>query len=198
VDARGLYALCPTCPHREFWERPTTMEDDVTVIRGTPPPEPAPEGVWRAVCVDEYLLEKQETKFGIKDIQVLVWEIEELNPKAENRPYLVFGRFNATLGKGSKLLDLIEKWRGQKFGKEALDPKTGVLEFDTKVLVGVPCQLQIIHNTTDSATWANIAGIMPHKGPDKLKPSGSYTRKKDRDDASAGAEPTGVDDDIPF
>jgi hypothetical protein len=199
VDAQGLSKISGWCDHPETRRKPEPLEDEpMTVVKGTPPPDPAPEGVWRAVCVDEYSMGEKDTKFGKKTFVQLVFEVEELNPKADNRPYLVFARFGQTLGRGSKLKTLLELWRGQKFTPE--DIKNG---FDLDKIVGAPCNLQIVHNVQDDGTiWANIGGIMPmKKGEERLKPSGTYTRKKDRkegDPSHAAEEAEGPDDDIPF
>jgi hypothetical protein len=200
VDAQGIHNYPGWCDHPESREAIEPLEDEpMTVVKGTPPPDPAPEGVWRAVCVDEYSLGEKDTKYGKKTFVQLVWEIEELNPKNENKPFLVFARFGQTLGRGSKLKTLLELWRGQKFTPE--DIKAG---FDLDKIVGAPCMLQIIHNTQDDGTvWANIGSIMPmKKGDPKLAVSGAYTRKKDRKEGdpshSAEDEIGGPDDDIPF
>lgn len=165
------------------------------VVKGGEPIDPAPEGTYRAVCVDNYTKQKVATKYGEKDMEQFVFEIEELNPKNENRPYLVFARFTSSIGPKASLTDFLESWRGQKFTKE--DRKAG---FDCERVVGACCQVQIVHNHKDDGeVYANIKSIMPlARGMEKLKPSGKYERMKDRNGQAAAAASEPEDDDLPF
>lgn len=170
-------------------------EANVTVVKA-PVYYPAPEGTWRAVCVDEVDLGDVKSAYGPRAMIQLTWEIEELNPRQENRPYLVIQRFGATLSSKGNLIKFLEAWRGRKFNADELKG------FDLDKLVGAPCQMQIVHKHSDSGdVFANIASIMPiARGMEALKPSGKYTRKKDRKDGDAhetDAAPVG-DTDIPF
>lgn len=167
----------------------------MAIVKGSIPQEPAPEGTFRAVCVDEHDLGEIEGKFGKRQKVLLVWELEELNPKNENKPFLVFQRFGASIGRKSTLGKFLESWRGQKFTPE--DMKNG---FDLERVVGAPCQVQIAHNhTDDGSVYANIAAIMPiAKSMEKLKPHGSYVRMRDRNDAAAATRGPDPDDDLPF
>jgi hypothetical protein len=173
-----------------------SKEAPVAIVKGSPPIEPAPEGTYRAVCVDEYELEPKQTKYGMRDRIRLVFELEELNPKAENKPYTVWATFGASIGTKSYLGKFLSAWRGQKFTPE--DLKNG---FDLEKVVGVSCQIQIVHSHADDGTvYGNVEAVMPlAKGMTKLAPSGHYTRMKDRDDkqAASAAHPD-PDDDLPF
>jgi hypothetical protein len=174
--------------------QPLPGEERMTVVKGPPPMQPAPEGTWRAVCVDEVDRGEQPSKFGPRAMVMLVFEIEELNPKMKNQPYLVFANMGASLGKKANLRKFLQAWRGQKFSDEEIEKG-----FDLEKLVGACCQLQIVHNHADTGEiYANIESVMPlAKGQEKLKPSGTYTRYKDRKDNSGPArgEPAPLDDD---
>lgn len=189
---RDIGRLCQQ--HPETWSLAGPKEEEMGLVKGGEPIDPAPEGLHRAVCVDNYTREKVATKYGEKDMEQFVFEIEELNPKNENKPYLVFTRFTASIGPKSSLTQFLESWRGQKFTKE--DRAKG---FDCEKVVGACCQIQIVHNHKDDGdVYANINAIMPlAKGQEKLKPSGAYVRFKDRDGKGAAA-PADPDDDLPF
>ena len=176
-----------------------TDKEKRMIVKGSIPQDPAPEGTFRAVCVDEHDLGVVTGgKYGPKQKVLLAFELEELNPKNENKPFVVYTRFGASIGMKSLLGKFLSAWRGQKFTPE--DLKNG---FDLEKVVGVPCQVQIVHNhVEDGTTYANIAAIMPlARGQEKLKASGSYVRMKDRTDGAAAAATAGgadPDDDLPF
>jgi hypothetical protein len=191
------------CPHRESWNEPEGMGEPVKVP-GMRPPDPAPEGLHLAVLVDNHDLGMQENKkFGKSEPKVLfVWEIDKPNPKNENKPYLVFARFTVSLSPKSNLAKLLESWRGRKFA-----PEERAKDFDLDALLGLSCQLQIVHKHMEDGTiYANIGGLMPlARGQEKLKPSGSYVRMQDRqtqDDAAATPggedEAGGPEEEFPF
>jgi len=60
-----------------------------------------------------------------------------------------------SLGENSKLRPLLESWRGRPFTESELKG------FDISKLAGVPCQIQILHETRDKRTYANVAAIVP-------------------------------------
>src|SRR3990167_2490369 len=91
----------------------------------------------------------------------------------------------------------LEAWRGKKFTKEELDG------FDVEKLLGVNCQLQVIHNLSDNGgTFANVQAIVPlGKGMVKIRPSEDYVRMVNRDPKSgttATAGAPGDEDEAPF
>lgn len=160
---------------------------------------PAPQGVHRAVCVDVVDMGKVDTQWGAKPMLRIHWEIEE--EMGDGKRFVVAQRYTASLHQKSTLRKDLEVWRGRPFTAEELRG------FDLEKVIGIPCNLQVMHNTKGDKTYANVAGIMPPRGDDRIEPSGTYTRVKDREDQqshnggadSYDAGPDGFeDDDLPF
>lgn len=155
---------------------------------------PAPEGLHAAICCDVIDLGLVESNFGVKPTVKIVWQLEEMNEAG--KPYLVSARYTLSLHEKSKLRQHLETWRGRKFTAAELKG------FDLEKLVGVNCQVQVIHRPADDGrVWANVAAVIPkakHAVPLVVI---DYVREKDRkSDAPAGngAHVERDDDDIPF
>ena len=136
---------------------------------------PAPEGLHQAVCCDVVDLGIVATPWGDKHQVELRWEIEAINPDTGG-PHLVRQRYTASLGEKAKLRQALEPWRGRKFTPQEL------AGFDLEKLIGVNCQLQVVHNLSDDGrTWANVQAVIAHnhKLP-KIVVSADYVRQKDR------------------
>jgi len=182
--------------HPETFQVTQVKEDEMGVVKGGELPDPAPEGPARVVCVDNYTKRDVMTSFGKKDKECFVFEHEQLNPKNENKPFLAFKTFNASIGPKSDLTKFLESWRGQKFSKEDRDKG-----FDCEKVVGACAQVMIQHDHKDNGdVFANITSIMPLiKTQEKLKPSGTHKRRKDRDaEGSRATQQDDPDDDLPF
>ena len=161
-----------------------------------------PEGQYRAICMDVVDLGMVENKrFGKMQHKIaLVFHSEAKTD--EGKPFEVWERFTATLAEQGYLRPFLQSWRGKAFTPEEL------AGFDLEKLVGVNAYIQIIHNTSNGKTYANIGSIMlPPKGTAKLQPTPGYERRKDRKpEVSQAPEPvpagsydeTDPDDDLPF
>ncbi len=140
--------------------------------------DPAPEGLFQAVCVDFIDRGMLPDKFSgdMKHKADIVFELEEKNP-ATGKPFRTMKRFNLTLAERSNLRKFLEAWRGKRFTDEALK------EFDTDSLLGVNCQLQITHNVDgEGRVRDSISAIIPVRGDMVLlRPSPDYIRHQDRD-----------------
>jgi hypothetical protein len=161
---------------------------------------PAPEGLHSAVCVDVVDLGMQPNKFNPEKPQHkvrLVWQIEETDPE-NNKRFIVSQMYTLSLHEKASLRKDLEGWRAKKF---TADEGKG---FDLEKLLGVPCQVQIIHNVseTNGKTYANVQAIVPlGKGMARLAVDGTYTRVCDRpDDAKDGlvSKPKYYEEDVPF
>jgi len=116
---------------------------------------PAPEGLWPAVCVDVVDLGIVQTPFGPQEKIQIRWQLEEKDPKTGKR-YLIVQKYTPSLHEKSKLRPMLEAWRGKKFNKEE------ERQFDIEKLLGVNCQLQIIHNIKDEGqVYANVQAVVP-------------------------------------
>jgi hypothetical protein len=146
---------------------------------------PCPEGLHQAVCVDVIDLGSVLTAWGDKPKVRVIWQVEEIEA-ATNQRYEVRGMYTLSLSEKSNLRKHLESWRGKKFTPLELRG------FDLEHLIGVNCQIQVIHNISDDGrTFANVQAIVPAnpKAP-KLIPEG-YTRQRDRQDAAkADAAPS--------
>jgi hypothetical protein len=150
------------------------------IITGNRNFTPAPEGQHLGVLVDVVDLGEQDTKFGKKFMVKLIYQIDE--NMEDGKPFIVSGRFNATLADRSSLRKHIEGLRGAKFTKEELDG------FDPDTLIGTNGLLNIVHNAGDKGVFANIDAVLPYnpKFGDKLEPR-EYIRVKDREDFSTNS-----------
>ncbi|REL37875.1 hypothetical protein DYD21_08840 [Rhodohalobacter sp. SW132] len=128
----------------------------------------APSGLQPAVCVDCRDLGIIETKFGDKQMVLLVFELAATNEHGDR--YLLQKRYTKSLHEKSNLRKDLERWRGQPFKKETLSRG-----FNIQKVVGVPAMIYVEHRKTDRGTWAHVESLLP--APDlQLEPSGRYER----------------------
>lgn len=171
-----------------------------------------PEGFWQAVCVDvvDMGLQEMTWKGHTKEVHRgrIVWQIPETfefeDPDTHEKKtarYTISKFYTMSLHEKAELRKNLEAWRSKPFTDEELKG------FDLEVLIGVNCQIGIIHRVTDNGTYANVSTIAPPpkgmKDEDKLKPL-DYTRVKDRlpkdgeEHEDNGEEPGEEGDDLPF
>ena len=154
---------------------------------------PCPEGLFQAVCVDVIDLGFVSTQWGDKPKVRIVWQVDETD-QATNRRFEVRAMYTLSLSDKATLRKILESWRGRKFTPIELRG------FDLENLIGVNCQLQVIHNISDEGkTFANVQAIVPHnvKAP-KIIADG-YTRERDRVPVTTATHTIGhASDDVPF
>ena len=156
---------------------------------------PCPEGLHHAVCVDVIDLGVLQTTWGDKHKVRIVWQIEEQDETG--RRYQPRKQYTISLHEKASLRKDLEAWRGRKFTEAEL------AGFDLEKLVGVNCQLQVIHDITEDAKiYANVQAVVPAPKNTAKLTSQNYTREKDRPsehhNGNADAGKPKVDDDIPF
>ena len=133
--------------------------------------DPIDEGIHHAIAYSVYDLGHQyNEKFNKSEEKVIItWELPderieiEKEGEMKNLPRAISRKFTNSLHKKSHLRQVLTTWRGRDFTTAELE---GFLL--TKIL-GVHCQLQVIHNKTESGTYANITAILPYTGEDKAK-----------------------------
>ncbi|WP_340102438.1 phage replication initiation protein, NGO0469 family [Rhodohalobacter sp. 8-1] len=131
----------------------------------------APSGLQPAVCVDCRDLGTVETKFGDKQMILLVFEMAATNDQDDR--YLLQKRYTKSLHEKSNLRKDLERWRGQPFKQEQL-----ARGFNLENVVGVPAMIYVEHRETDRGTWAHVESLLP--APDlQLEPSGRYERSRE-------------------
>lgn len=69
-------------------------------------------------------------------------------------PFMLRKTYTNVLNEKSNLMKDLVSWRGRKFTDAELE------RFDLAKLLGVPCQVQVIHDERQGKTYANIANIM--------------------------------------
>ena len=170
---------------------------------------PAPEGFWSAVCVDVVDLGdvEMEWKGNVRKVHRvrIHWQIPETfeykdpeTKEVKNVRFTVVKNYTLSLHKKADLRKDLEAWRGRAFSDDQLNNG-----FDLEQLIGINCQIGIIHKETDTATYANLSTIAPPaKGMEVMVPL-DYVRAKDRvqkneSNAVPISESEESADDLPF
>jgi hypothetical protein len=137
---------------------------------------PAPEGLHSAVCCDVVDLGLQQTRWGESHKVEIRWQLEDHDPRTE-KPFMVVQRYTLSLHEKSRVRPMLEAWRGQKLKTEELEG------FDLEKLIGVNCQVQVIHNIKDvGEVYARVQAVVPPaKGAPKPRIGRDYIRVADRD-----------------
>jgi hypothetical protein len=142
--------------------------------------EACPEFTGKAVCVDVTPLRKQQSQFGERDVFKLVFEVDLDKPDG-SRCCVWSQNFTPSLNEKANFRKYLRAW----FGRDLMESE--MAEFDTETLIGKPAQLVVVHEHKDGQVYANIAACTPDKSGAALKPSGKFTRRKDRDSQEQGA-----------
>src|SRR6516164_7064030 len=147
--------------------------------------EACPEFTGKAVCVDVTPLRKQQSQFGERDVFKLVFEVD-MAKEDGSRPCVWSHNFTPSLNEKANLRKFLRSW----FGRDLMESE--MAEFDTETLIGKPAQLVVVHEHKEGQVFANIAACTPDKSGAALKPSGKFTRRKDRDQAEPGPNAAGA------
>lgn len=139
---------------------------------------PIPEGMHVAICFGVYDLGTHfSEKFGKSARKVLLmWEIPkirmdlEIDGEMKNLPKAISKQYTLSLNEKAILRKDLESWRSKRFSKEELKG------FDLAKLLGVYCQLQILHTEKDGKTYSNITTIVPDVMTGKKPPSENHPR----------------------
>jgi len=139
-------------------------------------PHPESEGPIKAVLVDITDLKKRQTQYGEKDEFRMVFETECMDDENDRR-FCIWSRgYTPSLNEKAALRKDLKKMMGRELTSAELN------EFDIECLIGHGVKLIIQHEHKDDKTYANISFIAPDKDEKTLKPSGKYTRIKDREE----------------
>ena len=133
------------------------------VKQGTEFEDPKP-GRWLATCIQVVDLGTQQDLFKGKITHKrkvrLGFELLDHDPMEDGRPFTVYRRYTASLGKKANLRRDLESWRGKPFTDKELEG------FDVEVLLGKSCELVLVKSQTDRV---NITNIIPLKKGARLK-----------------------------
>jgi len=126
--------------------------------------DPVPEGVHIGVCylVADLGTHHDERWNKDKHEVVIGWEIPterieiERDGQTVDLPRAISRRFTLSLSERANLRPILEGWRGRSFTADEL------AGFDLANVVGKACQLQVLHNVSQSngKTYGNVANVM--------------------------------------
>jgi len=144
-------------------------------------PHPESEGTIKAVIVDVTPLKKVQYEFGERDVFRLVYESEMTDDQGTR--YCIWSRsYTPSINEKANFRKDVKKIMGRDLTAAELD------EFDTEGLIGLGVKIIVQHEEgKDGKTYAVLSFIGPDKDKSKLKPSGKYTRVKDRPEKTDGA-----------
>lgn len=151
-------------------------------------PHPETDGPVKAVIVDITPLKKQQSQYGEREVFRLVYETEVEDPENDDRRFCVWSRgYTPSLNEKANFRKDLKKLLGRDL--TATEQEEG---FDTESLIGRGVKLIVQHEEgSNGQTYAVISFMSPDK--DKaLKPSGAYTRVKDREDRADAAAGDGA------
>jgi len=123
--------------------------------------EPIEAGVHQAICIRYYDLGTHHYEWNNKEISarkvLLMWEVpdERIEIEGKDLPRAISKQYTLSLHKKANLRDDLESWRGKNFTEKELEG------FDLDNILGKNCMLNVVHNQTEKATYANIASVMP-------------------------------------
>jgi len=138
-------------------------------------PHPETEGPIKAVLVDVTELKKRMTQYGEKEEFRLVFETEAYDDENDRR-FCIWSRgYTPSLNEKAALRKDLKKMMGRDLTSAELG------EFDLEALIGFGVKLIIQHETKEDRTYANISFMAPDRDKTTLKPSGKYTRIRDRE-----------------
>lgn len=141
--------------------------------------KPAPQGTWPAVCVDVVdlgIVQPRNPQYKPAHRIQLRWILDAPPVDGDNKPPMVVRGFGLSLGEKSLLRPFLEAWRGRAFSEQELEG------FDVETVIGVNCQLQVIHKQEGGKVYANVTGVLPlGKGMAKMKVPTDYIRQEERD-----------------
>lgn len=127
---------------------------------------PAPPGLHLAVCYSVVDLGTQAVEWqGEKKLQrkvAIAWELpdEMVETDRGSFPATIQNRYTFSSHEKAKLRHDLESWRGRAFTDDELDPANPKC-FDIRNLLGKACQINVVHQTKNDKTYANIASIVP-------------------------------------
>lgn len=126
--------------------------------------DPVPQGLHVGICYGIFDLGTQHSEFydtWHRKI-IIVWELPEVRGQFEkdgetkDLPKAISNEYTLSLHSKSALRHDLETWRSKGFTEDELSG------FDITRLLGVPCQIQVIHKQSKDGTktYSNVGGIV--------------------------------------
>jgi hypothetical protein len=118
-----------------------------------------PEGNHLAVCYRVIDLGTQKNEYqgevSYKRTVMIVWELPH-EPMKDGRPFSVSRFYNWSMNQKATLRHDLEAWRGKPFNP---DTDFGPSGFNPAKLLGKGCMIQVMHNSSNGKTYANIKAV---------------------------------------
>lgn len=131
--------------------------------------EPVSPGIHPAICYYVVDLGTQETTFKNKKRIVhqgrIGWEVQDEITR-EEKPKVIFQKFNITTSKNGNLRKALNAWRGKELSDEEME------KFDLEKLIGTQCQIIVESSAgADGNTYYNVTKVVKHpEWPKKKTP----------------------------
>ena len=127
--------------------------------------DPIPEGIHPALCYQVIDLGMQfSEKWGKSSHKCLIgWELPEVRMEIDrdgeklDLPKVISKIYTVSLHQKASLRKDLETWRSRSFTEQDLKG------WDLKKVLGVPCELQILHAVVNDRTYSNVSLILPAK-----------------------------------
>lgn len=134
--------------------------------------DPIPEDIYHGICVGVVDLGTHlNEKFNKRERKVLItWELPdqrlviEKEGEEKDLPRWASEKYTLSLGEKANLRKMMQSWRGKVFTPKELEG------FNLQKLIKVNCLVQIMHNTKDEKTYANVNTVLPLKNAEKREP----------------------------
>ena len=139
----------------------------IAKAKGSISVEPVPAGMHHGICYSVVDIGTQPARgqYPSRPKVLITWELPEergdfdrvIGGKTEkvSLPRAISSRYTLSLSEKSNLRPMLQGWRGRPFTEEELDG------FDIRNVIGANCLLNVIHNTNDGKTYANVASVTP-------------------------------------
>ena len=122
---------------------------------------PIPEDIHHAICYAVYDLGTHYQEKWDKEVHkvLIIFELPgqridiEKDEGKVNLPRAISKRYTLSLHQKADLRKDLESWRGKVFTEEELKG------FDLKKLLGINCNIQILHTNSDGKTYSNISTV---------------------------------------
>jgi hypothetical protein len=123
--------------------------------------EPCQAGTHVAICTGLVDLGMQENTFDPskppRNKVAIFWTLPDVL-RQDEAPFVLREIYTSTLNKSkqgatSKLRTVLDSWRGKPFTEEELKG------FDLRNILGKPCLLNVVHESREKGTFANISNV---------------------------------------
>jgi hypothetical protein len=120
---------------------------------------PPPAGTHSAACCRVIDLGTQDGQYKGKPKRarklMITWELFTDERMNDGRPFTIGKKYTWSMSEKAALRKDLEMWRGRPLA----DSEMGEGGFEIKNILGAPCFLTVMHETSGDTTYANVAGV---------------------------------------